>query len=107
MRRVRCASLKFSVHKQFNDERGDAQDNTIRQDSECYFEISDRKHFGRLVIFGIDRFVLRENVLRDVAVPLDYQSGLVDPRQQRVYSSFVRRMSKHFFFETYDVYFDF
>lgn len=88
------ARFPVAVHEQLDDEHGHAQDYAERQDNERYFEVSNGKHLGRLVIFPIDRFVLVEYVLGHVSVPLDHQPGLVDPRQQRIYPLLVRRMSE-------------
>lgn len=88
------ARFPAAVHEQFGDEHGHAQHYAERQDDERYFEVSNGKHLGRLVIFPIDRFVLVEYVLGHVRVPLDHQPSLVDPRQQRIYPLLERRMSE-------------
>jgi len=90
-RRARLGGF-FVRRQQFDDKYGNAQHYPERQHNERYFEISDGKYFGRLVILGIDRLVFVKRVLGHVAVPLEHQSGLIDPRQQHVYPPLVRRI---------------
>lgn len=84
---------EFWAYRQFDNEHDDAQQYSERQNDERYLEVDDGEHFGSLVVLRVDRLVLIEYVLGNVAVPLEHQPGLIDPRQQGVDPPFVRRIS--------------